>query len=37
MNFKAHLKRACESLLGSDDGKWIFGSVFGGIWRKMVM
>jgi phosphoribosylformylglycinamidine (FGAM) synthase-like amidotransferase family enzyme len=23
-----HPERACESILGSDDGKWIFESIF---------
>jgi phosphoribosylformylglycinamidine (FGAM) synthase-like amidotransferase family enzyme len=28
INLMPHPERACEPLLGSDDGKWIFESIF---------
>ncbi|MCW5552327.1 MAG: hypothetical protein KIS67_09165 [Verrucomicrobiae bacterium] len=28
INLIPHPERACEPLLGSDDGKWIFESIF---------
>jgi phosphoribosylformylglycinamidine synthase len=31
-----HPERACESLLGSDDGKWIFESIFAALKNKTV-
>jgi len=31
-----HPERACEPILGSDDGKWIFGSVFAALEKKTV-
>jgi len=30
----AHSERACEPLLGSDDGKWIFESIFAALKNK---
>jgi hypothetical protein len=33
---KAHPERACEPLLGSDDGKWIFESIFAALKNKTV-
>ena len=31
-----HLERACEPPLGSDDGKWIFESIFAALKNKNV-
>ena len=31
-----HPERACEPLLGSDDGKWIFESIFAALKNKTV-
>jgi len=31
-----HPERACEPLLGSDDGKWIFESIFATLKNKTV-
>ena len=31
-----HPERACEPLLGSDDGKWIFESIFAALKNKPV-
>ncbi len=31
-----HLERACEPLLGSNDGKWIFESIFAAIKSKTI-
>lgn len=31
-----HPQRACEPLLGSDDGKWIFESIFAALKNKTV-
>jgi phosphoribosylformylglycinamidine (FGAM) synthase-like amidotransferase family enzyme len=36
MDFMPHPERACEPLLGSDDGKWIFESVFAALKNKPV-
>ena len=32
-----HPERACEPLLGSDDGKWIFESIFAALEKKPAM
>jgi phosphoribosylformylglycinamidine (FGAM) synthase-like amidotransferase family enzyme len=34
MNLMPHPERACEPLLGSDDGKWIFASIFAALEKK---
>ena len=34
MNFMPHSERACELALGSDDGKWIFESIFAALKNK---
>jgi phosphoribosylformylglycinamidine (FGAM) synthase-like amidotransferase family enzyme len=36
MNLMPHPERACEPLLGSDDGKWIFASIFAALTNKKV-
>jgi len=36
INLMPHLERACEPLLGSDDGKWIFESIFAALKNKSV-
>jgi len=33
-NLMPHPERACEPLLGSDDGKWIFESIFVALKKK---
>jgi phosphoribosylformylglycinamidine (FGAM) synthase-like amidotransferase family enzyme len=33
-NLMPHPERACEPLLGSDDGKWIFESIFAALKNK---
>jgi len=35
-NLMPHLEHACEPLLGSEDGKWIFESIFAALERKTV-
>jgi phosphoribosylformylglycinamidine (FGAM) synthase-like amidotransferase family enzyme len=36
INLMPHPERACEPLLGSDDGKWIFESIFATLKNKTV-
>ncbi len=36
INLIPHPERACEPLLGSDDGKWIFESIFAALKNKTV-
>ena len=36
LHFMPHPERACELLLGSDDGKWIFESIFAALKSKTV-
>jgi phosphoribosylformylglycinamidine (FGAM) synthase-like amidotransferase family enzyme len=35
-NLMPHPERACEPLLGSDDGKWIFENIFAALKGKAV-
>jgi phosphoribosylformylglycinamidine (FGAM) synthase-like amidotransferase family enzyme len=35
-NQMSYPERACESALGSDDGKWIFESIFAALKNKTV-
>ena len=35
-NLMPHPERACEPLLASDDGKWIFESIFAALNNKAV-
>jgi phosphoribosylformylglycinamidine (FGAM) synthase-like amidotransferase family enzyme len=36
INLMPHPERACKPLLGSDDGKWIFESIFAALKNKTV-
>jgi len=36
INLMPHSERACEPLLGSDDGKWIFETIFAALKNKTV-
>ena len=36
LNLMPHPERACESIFGSDDGKWIFESIFAALKNKTV-
>jgi phosphoribosylformylglycinamidine (FGAM) synthase-like amidotransferase family enzyme len=35
-NLMPHSERACESILGSNNGKWIFESIFAALKNKTV-
>ena len=37
INLVTHPERVCEPLLGSDDGKWIFESLFAALKSKTVV
>ena len=36
VNSMQHLERTCEPLLGSENGKWIFESIFAALKNKTV-